>query len=52
MGQGVVIADAPTREVLAGGWQFATDTARILGEDAGALTPEQGAQLLQRELVR
>ena len=52
MGQGVVIADAPTREVLSGGWQFATDTARILGESAGALTPEQGAELLQRELVR
>jgi energy-coupling factor transporter ATP-binding protein EcfA2 len=52
MGQGVVIADAPTAEVLAGGWQFATDTARILGEEAGALTPEDGAELLQRELVR
>jgi energy-coupling factor transport system ATP-binding protein len=52
MGQGVVIADASTREVLSGGWQFATDTARILGESAGALTPEQGAELLQGELVR
>jgi energy-coupling factor transport system ATP-binding protein len=52
MGQGVVIADAATREVLSGGWQFATDTARILGEHAGALTPEQGADLLQGELVR
>jgi energy-coupling factor transport system ATP-binding protein len=52
MGQGVVIADAPTSEVLSGGWQFATDTARILGEASGALTPEQGAQLLQQELVR
>src|SRR3954468_15109594 len=52
MGQGVVIADAPTREVLCGGWQFATDTARILGEASGALTPEQGAELLQGELVR
>jgi energy-coupling factor transport system ATP-binding protein len=52
MGQGVVIADAPTAEVLAGGWQFATDTARILGEASGALTPEQGAELLQQELVR
>ena len=52
MGQGVVIADAPTREVLCGGWQFATDTARILGEASGALTPEQGAELLQQELVR
>ena len=52
MGQGVVIADAPTPEVLAGGWQFATDTARVLGEQAGALTPEQGAAVLGRELVR
>jgi energy-coupling factor transport system ATP-binding protein len=52
MGQGVVIADAPTREVLSGGWQFATDTARILGEACGALTPDQGAELIQRELVR
>jgi energy-coupling factor transport system ATP-binding protein len=52
MGQGVVIADAPTAEVLSGGWQFATDTARIVGEASGALTPEQGAELLQRELVR
>src|SRR4051812_21967916 len=52
MGQGVVIADATTREVLSGGWQFATDTARILGEASGALTPEQGAEVLQRELVR
>jgi energy-coupling factor transport system ATP-binding protein len=52
MGQGVVIADAPTHEVLGGGWQFATDTARILGEDARALTPEDGAALLARELVR
>jgi hypothetical protein len=52
MGQGVVIADAPTQEVLGGGWQFATDTARILGEDAGALTPEAGGALLERELVR
>jgi energy-coupling factor transporter ATP-binding protein EcfA2 len=52
MGQGVVIADAPTHEVLAGGWQFSTDTARILGEPAGVLTPEAGAELLQQELVR
>jgi energy-coupling factor transport system ATP-binding protein len=52
MGQGVVIADAASGEVLSGGWQFATDTARILGEHTGALTPEQGADLLQGELVR
>ena len=52
MGQGVVIADAPAHDVLGGGWQFATDTARILGDGAGALTPEQGAASLARELVR
>jgi energy-coupling factor transport system ATP-binding protein len=52
MGQGVVIADAPAHEVLGGGWQFATDTARVLGEAARALTPEEGAAVLERELVR
>ena len=52
MGQGVVIADASTREVLSGGWQFATDTARVLGEQAHALTPDEGAAVLARELVR
>ena len=34
------------REVLGGGWYFATQTARILG--GAALTPEEGAELLQR----
>ena len=47
LGQGVVIADAPAREVLGGGWQFATDTARILGEEVAALTPEEGARALR-----
>src|SRR5207248_10453324 len=51
MGQGVVIADGPPREVLAGGWHFATEVARILGGAGGALTPEQGAPVLERELV-
>ena len=51
MGQGVVIADGPAQEVLAGGWHFATETARVLGGAGGALTPEQGARLLERELV-
>ena len=51
MGQGVVIADGPAAEVLAGGWHFATETARVLGGAGGALTPEQGARLLERELV-
>ena len=38
---------APTAEVLAGGWYFATETARILGGAGGALTPEEGAELLR-----
>jgi energy-coupling factor transport system ATP-binding protein len=52
MGQGVVIADGPASEVLSGGWHFATEVARVLGGAGGALTAEQGAALLGRELVR
>jgi energy-coupling factor transport system ATP-binding protein len=51
MGQGVVIADGRAAEVLAGGWHFATETARVLSGAGGALTPEQGARLIERELV-
>jgi energy-coupling factor transport system ATP-binding protein len=51
MGQGVVIADGAASEVLAGGWHFATEVARLLGGAGGALTPEDGARLLGRELV-
>jgi energy-coupling factor transport system ATP-binding protein len=51
LGQGEVIADGPVAEVLAGGRHFSTDVARILGGAAGALTPEQGARLLERELI-
>jgi ABC-type multidrug transport system ATPase subunit len=51
MGQGEVIADGPAREVLCGGWHFATEVARVLGGAGGALTPEQGAAVLGRELV-
>jgi ABC-type multidrug transport system ATPase subunit len=46
MADGRVIADGTAAELLAGGWYFATETARILGGAAGALTPEQGAELL------
>ncbi len=52
MGQGVVIADGPPAEVLAGGWYFSTEVARALDGAAGALTPEHGAELIGRELVR
>jgi hypothetical protein len=36
-------------EVLGGGRHFATDVGRILG--GAALTPEAGAELLERELI-
>ena len=52
MGPGVVIADGSSAEVLAGGWHFSTEVARALGGEAGALTPEDGARILRRELVR
>jgi energy-coupling factor transport system ATP-binding protein len=45
LGDGEVIADGPCAEVLAGGWYFATEVARILGTEA-AITPEQGATVL------
>ena len=48
LGDGHPVADASPREVLAGGWYFATQVARVLGGAGGALTPEQGAQVLQR----
>jgi energy-coupling factor transport system ATP-binding protein len=51
MGQGDVIADGPPADVLAGGWHFSTEVARVLGGADGALTPEQGARSVTRELV-
>ena len=52
MGQGEVIADGTPPEVLAGGWYFSTEVARTLGGAGLALTPEQGARAIGRELVR
>jgi energy-coupling factor transporter ATP-binding protein EcfA2 len=52
MGDGVVIADGPPAELLAGGWHFSTEVARALDGTGGALMPEQGAKLIERELVR
>ncbi len=46
LADGRAIADGPAAELLAGGWYFATETARILGGAGGALAPEQGARLL------
>jgi energy-coupling factor transporter ATP-binding protein EcfA2 len=52
LGDGEVIADGSPRSILSGGWYFATETARILRGAGGALTPEQGAEvLLAREEV-
>ncbi len=45
LARGRLIADAPPREVLGGGWYFATETARVTG--GRAVTPEQGALLLR-----
>ncbi|MFI5009677.1 MAG: ABC transporter ATP-binding protein [Solirubrobacterales bacterium] len=51
LADGRVIADGPAEELLAGGWYFATETARILGGAGGALRPEQGAALLSASFV-
>jgi energy-coupling factor transporter ATP-binding protein EcfA2 len=48
LGDGVVIADGPAREVLSGGWYFATEVARVL-DLPGIVTPEQGAVVLLGE---
>jgi energy-coupling factor transport system ATP-binding protein len=47
LADGRVIADGPAAELLAGGWYFSTETARILGGAGGALEPEQGVRLLR-----
>jgi len=44
LGEGEVLADGDPSEVLAGGWYFATEVARIL--DGAAVTPEAGIELL------
>jgi len=51
LADGRVIADGPASELLAGGWYFATETARIMGGAGGALLPEQGAALLQADIA-
>ena len=45
LGEGEVLDDGPPTEVLAGGWYFATEVARIL--DGAAVTPEAGIALLR-----
>ena len=48
LGDGVVIADGPSAEILSGGWYFATEVARVL-DLPGVVTPEQGAAALGEE---
>ena len=48
---GRVVADAPTAEVLSGGWHFATETARILGGQGQACTPEEGGAVLRSKMT-
>jgi len=54
LADGRPIADGPAHEVLAGGWYFATETARVT--DGAALLPAEAAALLTatttRETVR
>ena len=47
LADGRVIADGSAAELLAGGWYFSTETARILGGEGDALEPEAGAKLLR-----
>jgi energy-coupling factor transport system ATP-binding protein len=46
LADGRVIADGSAAELLAGGWYFSTETARILGGEGEVLEPEAGARLL------
>jgi energy-coupling factor transport system ATP-binding protein len=48
LGKGEVVADAPTADVLGGGWYFATQTARIL--HGAALEPHTGAGYLRAQM--
>lgn len=45
LAKGAVLADGPVREILGGGWHFATEIARLL-PGSGALTAAEGAELL------
>jgi energy-coupling factor transport system ATP-binding protein len=51
LADGRVIADGPARELLGGGWYFATETARVLGGAGGALLPSDGARLLRTTMT-
>ena len=50
LADGAPIADGAAADVLAGGWYFATETARILRGAGGALDPDAGAALVRAQL--
>jgi energy-coupling factor transport system ATP-binding protein len=51
LGAGELIADGPVAEVLAGGWYFATEVARVLGA-GDAVLPEHGAEIIRTRAAR
>ncbi|MCW2954321.1 MAG: transporter related protein [Conexibacter sp.] len=51
LGDGTPIADDAAAEILAGGWYFATETARILRGAGGVLDPDAGAALIRAQLA-
>jgi energy-coupling factor transport system ATP-binding protein len=50
LADGAVIADGAADEILAGGWYFSTEVARILGGGA-AISPERGATMIRDGLA-
>ena len=46
LARGQVVADGPAREILSGGLYFATEVARVLGGESGAITADEGARVL------
>ena len=49
LGRGEVVADGPAGELLAGGWYFSTEVARLTG--GAAATPAEGIELLSPRAV-
>jgi energy-coupling factor transport system ATP-binding protein len=50
LGRGEVVADGSPHELLAGGWYFSTEVARIL--DGAAVTVEEGVRILRTRAER
>jgi energy-coupling factor transport system ATP-binding protein len=50
LGSGEIAADGTARELLAGGWYFSSEVARIL--DGAAIDAQEGAAMLERAIGR